>query len=157
MQGEEGAERTRVPPIEGHFDAVCTTFTSRQMQWLMHITNKVNEELECLLCPCVNAGGGPRRADKVGQDRRDVLDGVEHVTARMPCPTVSAGEETVVRWVVARGADVVQWCGPPGAETDLVGPGGHGREVARCADANARVCIGCENGTDGVEGLGVEE
>ena len=124
----------------------------------MHVTNEMNEELERLLYSCIGAGatGGLRRGDKVGQDRRDVLDGVEHVTARVSLPAVRAGEETIVGRVVAGGTDVVQRRGPPRAEADLVGPGGHGGEVAWCVTANARVRVGCEDGTDGVEDLGVE-
>ena len=124
----------------------------------MHVTSEMDEELERLLCPCVGASAraGPRCADKVGQDRRDVLDSVEHVTARVSLPAISAGEEAVVRWVVARGADVVQRRGPPGVVADLVGPGGHGGEITRCVDANTGVRIGRENRTDGIEDLWVE-
>jgi hypothetical protein len=128
------------------------------MQRLMHVTNEMDEELERLLCSCVGVGttGGFRRADKVDQDRRDVLDAVEYVTACVSLPTVCAREETIVGRVIAGGADVVQRRGPPRVEADLVSPGGYGREVAWCVAAYPRVRVGCEDGTDGVEDLGVE-
>ena len=80
------------------------------MQWLMHIAHKMNDELERLLCQPRSrrvgaVGRGP--AGKVGENRRDVLDGVEYVAAWVSLPPVRAGEETVVGWVVAGSADVV--------------------------------------------------
>ena len=156
--------RTRVTPTKDDFDAVRTTVASSQMQRLMHIAHEMNEKLERLQClprsHRVGAGAGGRRrpADKVGEDRRDVLDGVEDVAARISFPAVRTGEETVVRGVVAGSADVVQRRRPPHVVAVLVGPGGHGRKVARwvAVGADHRVTIGREDGTDGVEDIWAE-
>lgn len=84
------------------------------------------------------------------------MDAVEDVAARFSLPAVPTGEETVVGWVVAGSADVVQRRRPPHVVAFLVGPGGHGREVARWAVADHRVIIGREDGTDGVEDIWFE-
>ena len=58
--------------------------------------------------------------------------------------------------MVASSADVVQRRRPSHVVAFLVGPGGHGREVARWVVADHRVIIGREDGTDGVEDIWFE-
>jgi hypothetical protein len=82
------------------------------------------------------------------------LDRVEDVGTLLPLPAVGAGEEAVVRGVVAGGTDVVQRRGPSVAETDLVRPGGHCREIARRVWAD--LIVGGEDGADGGQDLRVE-
>ena len=69
----------------------------------MHISQKVNEELERLRRRLGSTRGRRRRraAGKVGQDGTDVPYGVEGVDALATHPTVRAGELAVVWWVVA--------------------------------------------------------
>jgi hypothetical protein len=91
---------------------------------------------------------------KVGQYRADVMDSVEDVGTLLPLPAIGAREEAVVRGVVAGGTDVVQWHGPSVAETDLVRPGGHCREIAQRVWAD--FIVGGEDGADGGQDLRVE-
>jgi len=117
----------------------------------MHVTDEMNEELERLLGLVL----GPP-----SQDRRDVVDGVENVGEVFALPTVWARKETVAGWKIANATDVMQRRGPPSVEADLVGPGGHAREVAwRRVWETLRVPverIGPEDGADGVEDIWVE-
>jgi len=147
-----------------HLDIVPTASAAAKVQRLMHVAQKVNEELERLL------GGGilPVRqgaaVGKVGQDGADVLDGVEDVGALGTGPAVRAGELAVVGRVVADAFGEVQWGGPVRAPADVVGPGGDGREVARRVAVHSRpffpaadtIALRTEDGADGGQGSWVE-
>jgi len=96
------------------------------VQQLVHVANKVDEELEHL-----ERGIGRRRAaDKVGQDGADILYGVEDVGMIGTRPAVHAGELAAVQQVVTDAFGVVQWGGPACVEADLVSPSGNGRKIA---------------------------
>jgi hypothetical protein len=82
------------------------------------------------------------------------MDSVEDIGTLLPLPAVGAGEEAVVWGVVAGGTDVVQRHRPSVAETDLVCPGGHCREIARRVWAD--FIVGGEDGADGGQDLRVE-
>ena len=121
---------------------------------MMHISQKVNEELECLLrrrlIGSTRARRRQRTADKVGQDGADVPYGVEGVDALATHPAVRAGELAVVGWVVADAFGEVQRSGPRSAV--VVGPGGDRREVAR----RVAIAVGTEDGADGAQDFWVE-
>jgi hypothetical protein len=107
--------------------AVPAAITAAEVERLVHVAGKVDEELERL-----EGGVGRGRAgDEICQDRAHVLDRVEDVGAVAARPAIRAGELAVVRRVVAHAFGVVQRGGPVRAEADFVGPGGDGREVAR--------------------------
>jgi len=123
----------------------------------MHISQKVNEELERLLRRSLIGSTCARRrrqraADKVGQDGADVPYGVEGVDALATHPAVRAGELAVVGRVVADAFGEVQRGGPRSAV--VVGPGGDRREVAR--RVAAAITVGTEDGADGAQDLWVE-
>lgn len=127
----------------------------------MHVTDKVNEELERLFSrsrSTIRHGRRQRTAGKVGQDGADVVYGVEDVGELGAGPAVRAGELAVVRRVVAHAFGVVKRGGPVRAEADLVGPGGDRREVTRRVDVGVGVDItfGTEDGADGAQGSWVE-
>lgn len=147
--------RTRHSSVPKHLVIVPTTIAAAKVQRLMHIAQKVNEELECLLRRLrrsTTTRDGRQRAagagSKVDQDGADVPYGVEDVDALAAHPAVLAGKLTVVRRVVADAFAEVQWGGPRGAI--VVGPGGDRREVAR------RAVGGTEEGADGAQGPWVE-
>lgn len=95
---------------------------------------------------------------KVDQDRADVMDRVEDVGVCFAIPAFWTGVKTVVRGVVVGGVDEVQRGGPPCVHPDLIGPGGHRREVAGPVVASHPVNtgVGGEDGADGAEDLRVE-
>ena len=148
-----------------HLVAVPTSIATAEVQRLVHVAGKVDEELERLERGVGRCGAG----NKGRQDGADVLYGVEDVGAIGARPAVRAGELAVVRRVVAHAFGVVQWGGPVRAEADLVGPGGDGREVARrvavrerrpsvsCSSAAAgAIAVRTEDGADGGQDLRVE-
>jgi len=151
------AIRTRDASVPVDLVAVPAAIAPSEVQRLMHVADEVDEELEGLLhevgCAGRDGGGeaacGRGAAHKVGQDGADVLYRVEDVRALLARPAVRAGEDAVVRRVVADRADVVQLRGPARAEADLVGPGGDRREVARRVAVGLGL-VGAEDGTDGV-------
>ena len=151
-----------------HLVTVPTAIATAKVQRLMHIAQKVDEELERLRSRRRAIRRDRRRrqgaADKVGQDGADVLYGVEDVGALGARPAVRAGELAVVGRVVVDAFGVVQRGRPARAEADFVGPGGDRREVARrrgavrslllvSADA---IAVGIEDGADGAQDLWVE-
>jgi hypothetical protein len=80
------------------------------VQWVMHIANEINEELEHFLCQLRGSGhcGGWWPLHKVGQDRADIMDRIEDVDALFFCPAIRTREATIVQGVVASGVDEVQ-------------------------------------------------
>lgn len=86
------------------------------------------------------------------------MDRVEDVGALFSRPAVRTREAAIVRGVVAGGVDEVQLGRPTCAETDLIRPGGHRREVAGRTIASHLVNagVGGEDGADGVKDLWIE-
>ena len=146
-----------------HLDIVPPAKPAAKVQRLMHVAQKVNEELERLLGGILPVRQGAA-VGKVGQDGADVLDGVEDVGALGAGPAVRAGELAVVRRVVADAFGEVQRGGPVRAPADLVSPGGDGREVARRVAVHSRlylpaadtIALRTEDGADGGQGSWVE-
>lgn len=94
---------------------------------------------------------------KVDQDGAGVVDRVEDVGVRFAIPAVCT-VKAVVRGVVVGGVDEVQRGGPLCVNPDLIGPGGHRREVAGPVVASHLVeaGVGAEDVADGAEDLRVE-
>ena len=149
-----------------HLVTVPTAIVDAKVQQLVHIADKVDEELEYLERGVGQCGA----TDKVGQDGADILYGVKDVGAIGAHLAVHAGELAAVQ-VVADAFGVVQWGGPACTEADLVGPSGDGHEVAgriavclchlsvisTVAAAIARaIAIGTEDGADGGQDLWVK-
>ena len=148
--------RTHHSSVPEHLVIVPTAIPTAKVQRLMHISQKVNEELERLRRRVGSTRGRRRRraAGKVGQDGTDVPYGVEGVDALATHPAVRAGELAVVGRVVADAFGKVQWGGPGSAV--FIGPGGDRRKVARRVAAAATIAVGTEDGADGAQDLWVE-
>jgi len=96
------------------------------MQWLMHVTNKVNKELQSLFRNRVACFV----LDPVLQHNCHVLHGIKDIGVFRSLPSIWTGKGTALRWMIANRIDVVHCSRPTQADFNFVCPIGYGGEMA---------------------------
>ena len=96
------------------------------MQRLVHITQKVDQELQSLTRSRVVRV----LVNPILQQPSNVFNPIKNIDFLRSCPTARSRVSTVVWGIVIDGSDIVQSCRPPHAKFDFIGPGGDRSQVA---------------------------
>ncbi len=94
---------TRRPALEPDFDSVAAFRSACQMQWLMHITNKVNKEIPRLFRNLI----ARVVSNPALQYTRHVLHCIKDIGVFRSLPSIWTREGTLFGWMIVNRIDIV--------------------------------------------------
>ena len=96
------------------------------MQRLVHITQKVDQELQSLTRSRIAS----ILVNPIRQQPSNILNPIKNIDFLPSCPTARSRVSTVVWGIVIDGSNIMQSCRPPIAIFDFIGPGSDRSQVA---------------------------